>query len=167
MKKSKELLLSSQVFTHFDPKMEIRLACDASDYGIGAVLSHVTADGAEKPVGFFSRTLSDTERKYSQIEKEALSCVVGVTRFHSYLWGHTFTLQTDHKPLLTLFNESKPMQAANRIQRWAWKLSSYEYTSAWQALGQHANADALSRLPLPDKPANTTIPAELVLQWRG
>ena len=92
--KSKELILSSQVLVHFDPKLEIRLACDASDYGIGAVLSHVMPDGSEKPVGFFSRSLSQTERKYSQIEKEALACVVGVTRFHSYLWGHHFTLQT-------------------------------------------------------------------------
>ena len=115
---SKELLLSSQVLVHFDPKLEIRLACDASDYGIGAVLSHGMLDGTEKPVGFFSRTLLNTEKKYSQIEKEALACVAGVTRFHSYLWGHHFTLQTDHKPLFTLFNENRliPRQAANRIQ---------------------------------------------------
>lgn len=75
-------------------------------------------DGTEKPVGFFSRTLSDTEKKYSQIEKEALAYVAGVTRFHSCLWGHHFTLQTDHKPFPTLFNENKsiPQQAANHIQ---------------------------------------------------
>ena len=97
--RSKELLLSSQVLVHFDPKLPIKLACDAFDYGLGVVLSHEMPDGTEKPVGFYSRTLSDTERKYSQIEKEALACVVGVTRFHSYLWGHHFTLQTDHKPL--------------------------------------------------------------------
>lgn len=164
-KKSKELLLSSQVLVHFDPKLPIRLACDASDYGIGAVMSHVMPDGSEKPVGFFSRTLTKTERKYSQIEKEALACVVGVTRFHSYLWGHHFVLQIDHKPLLTLFNKNKqiPQQAANRIQRWAWKLASYEYSIEWRASGQHVNADALSRLPLPEKPAETTVPAELVL----
>ena len=163
--KSKALILSSQVLVHFDPKLEIRLACDASDYGIGAVMSHRMPDGSEKPVGFFSRSLTLTERKYSQIEKEALSCVVGVTRFHSYLWGHHFVLQTDHKPLLTLFNEDKPIpqQAANRIQRWAWKLASYEYSIEWRASGQHSNADALSRLPLPQTPADTTIPAELVL----
>ena len=163
--KSKQLIVSSQVLVHFDPKLRIRLACDASDYGIGAVLSHVMPDGSEKPVGFVSRSLTASERKYSQIEKEALACVVGVTRFHSYLWGHHFTLQTDHKPLLTLFNESKPIpqQAANRIQRWAWKLASYEYSIEWRASDQHSNADALSRLPLPQMPADTTIPAELVL----
>ncbi len=162
---SKELLLSSQVLVHFDPKLAIRVACDASDYGIGAVLSHVMPDGSEKPVAFVSRSLNNAERKYSQIEKEALACVVGVTRFHSYLCGHHFTLQTDHKPLLSLFNENKaiPQQAANRIQRWAWKLASYEYTITWRASGEHANADALSRLPLPEAPAQSTVPAELVL----
>ena len=164
-KQSKEFILSSHVLVHFDPKLPIRLACDASDYGIGAVLSHVMPDGSEKPVGFFSRTLTPTEQKYSQIEKEGLACVVGVTRFHSYLWGHHFTLQTDHKPLLTLFNENKPIpqQAANRIQRWAWKLASYEYSIEWRASSQHSNADALSRLPLKKKSPTTTTPAELVL----
>ena len=112
-----------------------------------------------------SRTLSDAEKKYSQIEKEALACVVGVTRFYSYLWGHHFTLQTDHKPLLSLFNENKaiPQQAANRIQRWAWTLASYEYTITWRNTTQHANADALSRLPLLEVPTQTITPAELVL----
>ena len=59
----------------------------------------------EKPVGFVSRTLTETERKYSQIEKEGLDCVFGVTRFHPYLFGHHFTLITDHKSLLALFGE--------------------------------------------------------------
>jgi len=162
---SKKLLLSSQVLVHFDPTLEIQLACDASDYGLGAVLSHRMPDGSEKPIGFVSRTLSEAEKKYSQIEKEALACMVGVTRFHSYLWGHHFILQTDHKSLLSLFNEKKaiPQQAANRIQCWAWMLASYEYTITWRNTTQHTNADALSRLPLPEVPPQTTIPAELVL----
>ena len=142
---SKQLLLSSQVLVYFDPSLDICLACDASDYGIGAVLSHHMPDGTEKPVGFVSRTLSDTERKYSQM---ALACVVGVTRFHSYLYGHHFTLQTDHKPLLSLLNQNKPIpqQAANRIQRWVWTLASYQYKIAWRKTTDHSNADALSRL---------------------
>ena len=162
---SKKLLLSSQVLVHFDPNLEIRVACDASAYGIGAVISHKMPDGCEKPIAFVSRTLNSAEKKYSQLEKEALACVVGVIRFPSYLCGHHFTLQTDHKPLMTLFNEEKaiPQQAANRIQCWAWKLASYEYTIAWRASAQHANADALSRLPLPEAPAPSSGPAELVL----
>ena len=79
--------------------------------------------------------------------------------------GNHFTLQTDHKPLLSLFKENKaiPQQAANRNQRWAWTLASYEYTITWRNTTQHANADALSRLPLPEVPSQTTTPAEVVL----
>lgn len=115
--KSKELLTSSQLLVHFDPNLEIVLACDASAYGIGAVLSHCMPDDTEKPIGFVSRTLTDAEKKYSQLEKEALACVFGVQRFHLYVYGHRFTLQTDHKPLTTLFNERKSIspQASGRI----------------------------------------------------
>ena len=163
--RSKELLLSSQLLVHFDPNLEIHLACDASSYGIGAVLTHKMPDGSEKPVGFVSRTLTDAEKKYSQIEKEGLACVYGVTRFHSYLFGRHFKLQTDHKPLLTLFNESKAVspQASGRIQRWALTLASYEYTIVCRTTTQHANADAMSRLPLPDIPVQTPASGELVL----
>ncbi len=72
-KESKQSMLSSQLFVHFHPTYKIRLACDASDYGIGAVFSHMP-DGSEKPIGFISHALSDAEKKYSQIEKRDL-CV--------------------------------------------------------------------------------------------
>ena len=86
-------------------------------------------------------------------------------KFHSYLYGRPFTLITDHKPLLTLFNESRvvPPQASGRIQRWALTLAAYEYTLSWRPTQQHENADAMSCLPLPEKPLETPLPAELVL----
>ena len=115
-------------------------------------------------IGFVSCTLTDAEKKYSQIEKEALACIYGVKRFHSYLYGHHFVLQTDHRPLATLFNENRqvPPQEANWIQRWALTLSSYEYSISCRGTKQHANADAMSRLPLSDKPTQTPVPEELV-----
>ncbi len=162
---SKQLLTTSQVLTHFDPKLVILLACDASAYGIGAVLSHQMPDGSERPIGLASRTQSDVEKKHYQIEKEGLACVFGVKRFHSYLFGQHFTLYTDHQPLLTLFNENRaiPPQASSRIQRWALTLSMYEYTMGFRSTTRHGNADAMSRLPLPEKPDTTPVPAELVL----
>ena len=122
-------------------------------------------DGFEKPVGFVSHTLTDTEKKCSQIEKQGLVCVYGVTRFHSYLFGHHFKLQTDHKHLLTLFNESKAVlpQASGRIQHWALTLALYKYTIVCRTTTQHANTDTMSRLPLPDTPVQTPASGELVL----
>jgi len=75
---SKTALASSKVLVHYDPSLPIRLAADASAYGIGAVLSHVMQDGTEHPIAFASRTLSSSERNYSQIEKEALGLVYAV-----------------------------------------------------------------------------------------
>lgn len=101
-RRGKEQLQASPLLVHYDLKKPLRLACDASSYGVGAVIFHVTEIGEERPIAFASRTLSASERNYSQIEKETLSIVFGVKKFHSYLSGRTFTLITDHKPLVTL-----------------------------------------------------------------
>ena len=126
---AKDSLVSSQVLAHYDPKLLIRLAADASAYGIGAIISHVYPDGSERPVAFVSRTLTSTERNYAQLEKEALALIYGVKHFHQYLYGRMFTLVTDHKPLTTILNPRKgiPSLAAARLQRWAIILSVYMY----------------------------------------
>ena len=163
---SKRLLTSTKVLTHFDPAEEIVLACDASSYGVGAVLSHKKQDGKERPIAFASRTLSSAERNYSQIEREALACIFGVKRFHQYLYGRKFILHTDHKPLLTLFSSSRgiPSQVSARIQRWALTMAAYEYDIKYKKTSQHGNADGLSRLPLtePDE-EQSEVPTEVVL----
>ncbi|XP_042372461.1 uncharacterized protein K02A2.6-like [Plectropomus leopardus] len=163
-KEVKELLHSATLLVHFDPDKDITLSCDASPYGIGAVLSHVMEDGSEKPVGFASRTLTAAEKGYSQLDKEGLAIVFAVKRFHQYLYGRAFKIYTDHKPLMSLFSETKciPPLASARIQRWALTLSAYQYTIEYRAGKDNANADALSRLPLPDTPAVTHVPPETV-----
>ena len=147
---AKKLLVTSPVLAHFDPSLPIKLAGDASAYGIGAVISHVFPDGQECPITFSSQTLSKTEKKYGQIEKEALSLIYGIQKFHQYLYGRKFVLVTDHKPLITLFGPKKgiPSLAAAWLQRWALLLSAYSYDIQFQHTEEHSNADALSRLPL-------------------
>ena len=114
---------------------------------------------------YASRTLNTAERNYSQLEKEALSLIFGVKRFHTYLFGHTFMLNTDHKPLQSLFSENKPIpaMASSRIQRWALTLALFEYTIKFKKGPSNTNADALSRLPEPMPDVAVPVPADLVL----
>ena len=152
----KRLMASSRVLCHYSPERQLRLACDASAFGIAAVLSHIFADGTERPIAYASRSLLPAEKNYARIDKEALSIIFGVKRFHSYLYGRKFTLITDHKPLLAILGPKSeiPTLAAARMQRWALILSAYHYEIQFRPTGEHGNADALSRLPLPLKQGN-------------
>ena len=140
----------AQVLVHYNPSLPLKLAADASAYGIGAVISHVLPDGDEKPIAFASRTLSPGEKNYDQLEKEALAFIYGVKKFYQYLNGRRFTLTTDHKPLMTILNPKKgiPSLAAARLQGWALFLSDCTYDIEFKFSHDHANADCLSRLPL-------------------
>ena len=151
------MLTSSKVLAHFDPALPIKLAADASAYGVGAVIAHVQPDGSEKPIAFASRTLTPSERNYAQIEKEALALVFGVKKFHQFLYGRKFSLVTDHKPLMAILGPKKgiPSLAAARLQRWAVLLSAYQYEIQFKPTQSHGNADALSRLPLQSEKSTT------------
>ena len=111
---------------------------------------HQYSDGRERPIANASKTLTTTQRGYSQIQKEALAIVFALRKFHQFLYGQPFILITDHKPLLALFGPTKatPALAANRLARWALMLGQYHYTIEYRKSAEHGNADALSRLPV-------------------
>lgn len=162
-KSAKELITSERVLTHYNPDLPLRLACDASPYGIGAVLSHKMPDGSERPIAFASRSLCAAEKNYAQIDREGLSLVWGVKKFNQYLYGKRFTLITDHQPLVAIFNPRKsiPAMTAARLQRWALFLGGHDYVIEYKGTLQHGNADGLSRLPCEPEDKASADPAEM------
>ena len=104
--KAKVLISQAQVLAHYDVQKPLKLYCDASPTGLGACLMHIIGS-CEQPVAYASRTLSQAERNYAQVEREALSIIFGVKRFNQYLYGRHFTLVTDHRPLCKLFGHAE------------------------------------------------------------
>ena len=82
---SKYLLNSSNLLIHYDPEKPMVIACDASPYGLGAVLSHIMPDKSGRPIMFTSRTLTNAERNYSQIEKEVLAIIFAIKKFSIFM----------------------------------------------------------------------------------
>lgn len=130
-------LAKSEAVTHFDPNLPLQLACDASPYEVGAVMSHIMPSGEERLISFASRTLSKAESNYTQIKCEALSIVFGVKKFHQYLFGRKFTLLTDHQPQTSIFGPHTgiPSQATSRSNG----LCCYLPTSTRSSIGSQIN----------------------------
>ena len=146
--KLKEVLTSELFLTHNNPDFDIIVASDASAYETGACILHKMSDGSTKPIAHTSRTLLPAERNYSQTEKESLIIIFAVTRFHKYLLRRHFKLQTDHKPLISIFGSKKglPTHTANRLQRWGTILLNYDFDMEFLPSKKLGHADGLSWL---------------------
>ena len=159
----KKCLSSPIALAHYDPTLPLVLAADASSIGVGAVIYHRYPDGTERTIAHTSKTLTTTEQKYAQIEKEALALVFGVQKFDQFVRGRNFTLLTDHKPLISIFGPKKgiPVMAANRLQRWALQLMGYSFNIEYRPTQDFGQADGLSRLPVgPDEKFDLKISAD-------
>lgn len=146
----KKVLSSSPVLAHYNPNSPLVLSVDSSQYGLGAVLTQKHIDGTERLVSCASRTLAPAELNYSQLDKEALAIMFGVTKHHQYLYGRHFVLRSDHKALSYILGKNKgiPLTAASRLQRFAVKLAAYDFEVEFISSTDNCQADALSRLPL-------------------
>ena len=132
------------------------------------MLSHTKDDGGDRPIAYASRSLTATEKGYAQLEKEALLIIFGIQKFHNYLYGHKFIIESDHEPLFFLFSEKKgiPHMASARIQRWALTLSAYQYTIHHKSGTEIGNANGLSQLPIPASSSTDYLPGEMIkIYW--
>lgn len=116
---------------------------DASSTGIGAVLLQPNEEGELRPILYASRKLLDRETRYSAIERECLAVVWAVDKFHRYVFGRHFFVETDHRPLTYLFGSRT---ANHRLLRWALALQDHSFTVVPIAGAQNHEADVLSRL---------------------
>ena len=131
-------------FPNFDSRFI--LDTDASNSGIGAVLSQEDADGNEHVVAYASRSLSKAERRYCVTRRELLAVVTFIKHFRPYLLGRGFLLRTDHGSLTWMQSFKEP---EGQLARWLERLQEYQFTIVHRQGKKHANADALSRLPCP------------------
>lgn len=124
----KNVLIKSNFLAHFNPHLPCNLRKDGSPYGIAGVLIQIVGK-EERPIAFASCTLTVTEQKYAQLDKEALAILFCLEKFNKYLLGHEFILETDNKALTYIFNPKRPLSKVviNRLQRYVLILSGYNY----------------------------------------
>ena len=145
-------LISPPILAFPDFSKEFQIYTDASNYGIGAVLSQIQ-EGNEVVIAYASKHLSPAEMKYSTIEREALAVIKGIERFRYYLLDEPFLIVSDHRPLQWL---SSYKDENSRLGRWAIFLSGVKYTIKYRPGRVHENADCLSRIPVASIEARPT-----------
>ena len=139
----KDNIASIAVLAYFDPTKSVTIQCDASMEGLGAVLYQ-----DNKPVTVASKTLSNTEQKYSNIEREMFAIVFALTRFHHYTYGRHVIVESDHRPLESI--TKKPVSTASpRIKRMLLKSQPYDFTVKYVPDKKMPVPDMLSMSPLP------------------
>jgi transposase InsO family protein len=138
----KDLLTKDPVLQAPNPDLPYVLQTDASQFGVGAVISQTGPDGKEHPVGYASRKLLPRESRYSTVEKECLAIIWALAHFESLIYGKKVVVQTDHNPLVwlkTVENRSP------RLTRWALSLQPYSVKMEYRKGSANGNADGLSR----------------------
>ena len=142
VRKVKDLICKAPVLRYFDLAIELTLQCDASESGLGYALLQ-----QGQPVAFGARGMTQTERKYAQIEKEMLAIVCGCEKFDQFIYGHKITIETDHKPLVSI--SQKPIHnAPKRLQRMLLHMQRYDFNITYKKGSEMYLADTLSRAHL-------------------
>ncbi|UYV78845.1 K02A2.6-like [Cordylochernes scorpioides] len=147
-RKLKELLTTQPILAAYDVRKPTMVSSDASSYGLGAVLKQEGKNGIWRPVAYSSRTMTPTEKRYAQIEKEALAITWACERFQDFLLGKRFRIETDHKPLIPLFSTKELSSLTPRLQRFRMRMMRFGFEIVHIPGKELLDADALSRQPL-------------------
>ena len=139
----KALLCNAPILAYPQLDKQFILQTDASDLGLGAVLTQKDQFGKGHVIAYSSRSLTDREKGYSATEKEALAVVFAVNQFHVYLLGSKFLLVTDHSALRWLHS----LELKGRLGRWVMDLQEFSFGVQHRSGVNNGNADSLSRLP--------------------
>ena len=151
----------SPVLALFDPQRKTTVSADASSFGLGAVLLQMQADGQQRPVAYASRSMTPTEQRYAQIEKEALAITWACDRFADFLVGLVFHIETDHKPLVPLLGAKRLDELPLRVQRFRMRMLRYHFTISHVPGSNLIVADALSRAPEPESHTHDSLQHEV------
>ena len=143
-----EALTKSPVLALYDPSLKTTVSADASSYGLGAVLRQQQPNEETRPVAYVSRSMTSTEQRYAQIEKEALALTWACERFSDYLVGLPFQLETDHKPLVPLFATKLLDELPIRVQRFRLRMMRFSFSISHVPGKDLTTADTLSRAPV-------------------
>ena len=141
--KIKDLIAKSATkpLRYYDRTEPMTVQVDASQRGLGACLLQ---EG--KPIAYASKSLTDTETRYTNIERELLAIVFTCQRFNTYVLGRPFTVESDHKPL-EMIHQKSLASAPPRLQRMLLQLQRYDVTIKYRPGKKMLLADALSRCP--------------------
>ncbi|XP_067633073.1 retrovirus-related Pol polyprotein from transposon 412 isoform X3 [Eurosta solidaginis] len=159
--KLRKSLISPQILQYPDFKKEFIITVDASKIGCGAILSQ-NKDGIDLPICFASKSFNNSEQKKSIIELELLAIFFAIKQFRPYIYGTHFTVKSDHRPLVYLFNMKDPSSKLSRIRL---ELAEYNFTIEYIKGKTNVGADALSRITIEEiKNSGTSI---LAVQTRS
>ena len=140
--------MASPILALNDPGYETVVSADASSFGLGAVLMQRHPGGERKPVAYISRSMSTTEQRYAQIEKEALAFTWACERFSTYQTGLKFHIETDHKPLVPLFSTKSLDELPIQVQRFQLRMMRFDFSISHIPGKDLVIADTLLRAPI-------------------